>query len=270
MKLKLFLFLFIACFGFIHAEAPFKKGIPERPSPPTLVNDFTNTLSRSEVYQLENKLVAFDDTTSNQIVVLITDDLHGYDPAEFTIAVGNQWGVGQKDFKNGIVVMVSPGERKTFIATGYGLEGAIPDAICKRIVENTMIPKFKENNYYDGIDQATDVLMQLASGEITVSQLEERQARQKIVTVVMGILMVLGIASLVLLIGYSRVRHYARANDLSFWTAFWILNSMNNRRGGGSGGGFFGGGGGGFGGGGGGFGGFGGGSFGGGGAGGSW
>ncbi|MCB0395952.1 MAG: TPM domain-containing protein [Flavobacteriales bacterium] len=264
MKKYVFLSLLIAFF--LSVSAGGKKGIPPRPDPPHLVNDFTGTLTQAQAQSLENSLVAFDDSTSNQIVVLITNDLAGYDPSEYAIAVGHEWGVGQKEFDNGIVVLVSPRERKMFIATGYGLEGAIPDAICKRIIERTMIPKFKAEDYYGGIVDGVEVLKQLAAGEITAAQYGNRKQKswldkRELIFGFLGIFMVILLSSVG---SIWRARHYSRINDIPFWTAFWLLNSSGRHSGGGFGGGS------GFGGGGGGFGGFGGGGFGGGGAGGSW
>ncbi|NCC74082.1 MAG: TPM domain-containing protein, partial [Sphingobacteriia bacterium] len=120
--------------------------IPERPSPPRLVNDFTGTLNASELDRLEQKLVAFNDTTSTQIAVVLVNTLGDYDKAQFADLLGEKWGVGHKGKNNGLVLLVKPKtaeERgEAFIATGYGLEGAVPDAVVKRIVEEEMIPHF--------------------------------------------------------------------------------------------------------------------------------
>ena len=126
--------------------------LPDRPSPPRLVNDFTNLLSAEEALNLERKLVDFNRQTSTQIAIIIVNDLLGYDRAEYTYGIGEKWGVGQKGKDNGIVIMVKPktptSGGQTFIAPGYGLEAVVPDAIAKRIMENEMIPEFKANNYY--------------------------------------------------------------------------------------------------------------------------
>ncbi|MDZ7741537.1 MAG: TPM domain-containing protein [Bacteroidota bacterium] len=264
------LWLFLIIFTGLKAQ-----DIPEKASPPRLVNDFTNTLSRAEISRLERKLVAFNDSTSNQITIVFVSSLQGYDPAQFAYKIGESWKVGKKEFDNGIVVLVKPKTARekgqTFIATGYGLEGAIPDAIGKRIVENEMIPEFKNNNYYQGVDKATNVLMALASGEYSVEQY--RKNTQKIPYA--GIIPFLVIMVIFILINITRRKTYSmggrreRGTD-SLWTAL-LLGSMlgSSGRHHGSGWSNFSGGSGSFGGGGG-FGGFGGGSFGGGGAGGSW
>ena len=145
--------------------------IPARPSPPRLVNDLAGLFSSDEVMALERALVAFDDSTSNQITVVTVNDLEGYAPAEYGTEIGLSWKVGSEKFDNGIVVLVKPktsgSPGQVNISVGYGLEGAIPDSYCKRIIETEMIPRFRENDYFGGTAAACIVLMQLASGEIS-------------------------------------------------------------------------------------------------------
>lgn len=245
------------------------QDIPPRPQPPKLVNDIAGILSPRQEQFLETKLVRFNDTTSNQIAIVTVNTLGGYDRASFAYEIGEQWKVGQKEFDNGIVVLVKPkkSERdrgQAFIAVGYGLEPAIPDAITSRIVNNEMIPYFKSNDYFSGLNQATDVLMQLAAGEISA----DGYAKQADSSGIFSLIPIIIIIIIVILIRSTRRRTYGMGHSsLPFWTALWLGSSIG-RSGTGSWGGFTGGGSG-FGGGGG-FGGFGGGSFGGGGAGGSW
>ena len=156
--------------------------IPPRPDPPKLVNDLAGVLSADEVQNLENKLVQFNDSSSTQITVVIVKSLNGYDKNEFARLIGEQWGVGQKGKNNGAVVLVKPkyqqDKGEVCIQTGYGLEGAIPDALAKRIVENEMIPNFQQGNYYAGIDQATSTMISLAKGEYTADQYQKRKGKQ--------------------------------------------------------------------------------------------
>ena len=144
---------------------------PSRPSPQRLVNDLAGIFTSAQVNDLEHRLVALDDSTSNQLVVLTVADLEGYSPAGFATKIGIDWGIGSNDFNNGIVLLVKPKTEdsggKVSIQVGYGLEGAIPDAYCRRIIENDMIPHFREGDYYGGVSDAVDILSALASGEIT-------------------------------------------------------------------------------------------------------
>ena len=146
-----------------------QRGIPAAPDPPRLVNDFAGVLG-GRADELERVLVAFDDSTSNQITVVTVTSLDGYAVEEFALELGRKWGVG-KTINNGVVVLVKPknddGGGEVTIQVGYGLEGAIPDAYCRRIIDNEMIPAFKEEDYYKGIYNACDQLMKLASGEIS-------------------------------------------------------------------------------------------------------
>jgi uncharacterized protein len=144
------------------------QGVPQRPSPAEgLVIDRVGLLTPGEEASLERRLVAFDDTSSSQIVVVILPTIGGADAATFATELGRRWGVGQAGRDNGIVVLVAPEEREVFIAVGYGLEGAIPDALAGRIVRNEIIPAFRQERYYDGLSRAVDALIAAAAGEYT-------------------------------------------------------------------------------------------------------
>ena len=154
---------------------------PARPSPARFVNNFSSEfpdfLSADEERTLENKLDQFNKETSNQIVIVIVDDLCDYEPNQFSTMIGEKWGIGQGKFDNGVVVMIKPtggsGQRKTYIAVGYGLEGAIPDITSKRIVENEIIPLFKEGNYFTALDGATTILISLAKNEFSYKEYQK-------------------------------------------------------------------------------------------------
>ena len=247
--------------------------IPSKPNPPRLVNDLANILSAAEEQGLEEYLVSFNDTTSTQIAIVTVKDLCGNDAAAFTFDLGEKWGVGNADFDNGIVILVKPkiGNQRgqVFIATGYGLEGVLPDAISKRIIELEMIPYFKQNNYDQAIIQAVTVIMEITGGEYSAENYNG-SAKKKGKGSIVPFFFILFFAFIMFVGVFGRARRYARNNNMGLWAALWLMGSMsgrhnghyNNFRSGGGGFGGFGGGGG--------FGGFGGGSFGGGGAGGSW
>lgn len=149
------------------------QNLPQRPSPPRLVNNlsvaYPDLLSSEETKTLEEKLERFSNETSNQICVIIIDSLWGYSTSDLCERIITTWGVGKKDKNNGIVILIKPtggaGERDAFIGTGYGLEGAIPDLTCKKIVDNELIPNLKDGNAFLALDKASDVLMALARGE---------------------------------------------------------------------------------------------------------
>lgn len=238
--------------------------LPSRPQPERLVNDLAGLFSSDQTAELERMLVEFDDTTSNQIAVVTTLDLEGYDVAEYATRIGLEWGVGTEKSDNGIVIVVKPktdeSSGQVFIAVGYGLEGAIPDAYAKRIINNEMIPSFMVNDYYSGISDACKVLMKLASGEI--SEMEDEEDDIAVVFLVMLIILVITVIVLGVAMENNNGKGPGGRGPIIYTGP--VITRGNNY--GGFGGGSFGGGFGSFGG----FGGFGGGSFGGGGAGGSW
>lgn len=239
----------------------FAQKLPSPMQPPRLVNDFANVLSKAEIANLEVKLRNYLDTTSTQLYVITVNDLMGYDIADFTSRIGENWGVGQKGKNNGAIIMIKPriGNQRghAFIATGYGLEDVIPDALSKRIVEREMIPNFKNEDYYRGINEATTAMINLASGKYSADGYMGTGGGLVILPLIIFITLFL-----VLRGNVSKTNKRSIGHNVPFWVALGMLS------GGGRSGGF-----GGFSSGSGGFGGFsggGGGSFGGGGAGGSW
>ncbi len=258
-KFFLFLLLLIAA----TVSKVIADDFPDKPNPPKLVNDYVNKLSPGHVTALENKLRAYNDSTSTQIAIVIIASTEGYDISDYSFQLAEKWGIGQKDKDNGVLITVAVDDRKTFIATGYGMEEFVTDATAKRIIENYMLPSFKKNDFYNGLNQATTIIMGLAAGQFTAEDIAKEN------TPGLGVLVFpLLFFGILFLINYARFRNYKSnsiTGDMSFWM-FLMLMSQNRSRGRGHRGGGFGN----FSSGGGSFGGFGGGSFGGGGAGGSW
>ncbi len=253
--------------------------IPERPYPPRLVNDFAGIFNDWQKAALEQRLVAFDDTTSNQIAVVTLEELDG-DPAMVAYEIGESWGVGGEKNNNGVVILIKPktafSSGQVFIAVGYGLEGAIPDAMTKRIFENEMVPHLRNgNDYYSAVNAALDVLMPLACGEYSESREFDGEDIVAMVSAVFFLLAVLMIILVMFACYKSTNIGSGHKHKLDLWDIIVLSNMFGSssdsgssgRNSGGWGGGHSSGSSGGFGGG---FGGFGGGHFGGGGAGGSW
>jgi uncharacterized protein len=233
---------------------------PARPNPPQAVNDLAGVISPADEQALEQKLRAYTDTTSTGFVIVLLQSYNGYDPAEYTFELGNQWGVGQKGKDNGLLITVAVQDRKYFIATGYGLEGSIPDAITRRVGDQYFKPNFRENNYYAGLDQATTYLATLPASEFKAAP-RKRGGESGGGFGLLPILIIFVILFFIFRRGGGNRRRGYRGGGM-FFPPFITFGSGGSSWGGGGGG--FGGGGGG------GFGGFGGGSFGGGGSGGSW
>ncbi|UJP65927.1 TPM domain-containing protein [Mongoliitalea daihaiensis] len=138
---------------------------PAPPNPPKLVNDFSESLNANEVHALEQKLRAYNDSTSSQVSIVLIQSVGPYDISDYAFQLGDQWGIGRKDKDNGILILAAMQDRKVFIATGYGMEGVVPDILAKRIVEQLIVPNFRMEQYYVGLDKATDMIFKLASGE---------------------------------------------------------------------------------------------------------
>lgn len=250
---------------FLSATFSLAQNIP--PKSNSLVNDYAGILSAEEKASLEQKLVAFNDSTSTQIAVVIIKNLEGYPVSDYAYELARSWGIGQKGKNNGLLLLASMEDHKINISTGYGAEGAVPDAIAKRIITQHIRPAFKEGRFYDGLNAGTDQLMLYMRGEYKSEKQEAEPKFPFFLIFIIGF-----IIFLVLFSKISRARRYSAANGVPFWIAWTLMNSMSGRgrwNDFSSGSGSFGGWGGGSSGGGG-FGGFGGGGFGGGGASGDW
>ncbi len=243
------------------------QNVIDPPNPPRLVNDLAGVLSKEQVAILEEKLVALDDSTSNQIAIVILKSLEGYEVQEYANKLFRKWGIGNKKTNNGVLILASIDDRKIWIEVGYGLEGAIPDVTASSIYRNEIVPEFKEQNYFRGLDNAINALSKAAVGEYKTKRNKPSGGKSGGSAITFFIILFV----VIVILGAGRGggggrgggmmsrRGAANVAEALIWSS---LLGGNNRGGG------FGGGGGGFGGGG--FGGFGGGSSGGGGAGGSW
>ncbi|MBC7829253.1 MAG: TPM domain-containing protein [Chitinophagaceae bacterium] len=141
------------------------QNIPSRPNPPKLVNDQADVLSPDEESRLERKLVAYDDSTSNQVVILTIQTLEGYPIEEYALKIFRDWGIGNKTTNNGVLILAVIEDRQVRIEVGYGLEGAIPDITANQIIRNDIAPGFRSNNYYEGFDKASESVIKAAAGE---------------------------------------------------------------------------------------------------------
>lgn len=140
-----------------------------------LVNDYSGVLSSEQCSSLEQRLVAFDDSTSNQILVIITPTLHDCEIMDLGTRIGQTWGVGQKDQKNGVVILIkSKADANDYgdvaILPGYGLEGALPDALCNRIINDRMVKPLSQGNYYEAVLSALDVIEPACKGEYSLKR----------------------------------------------------------------------------------------------------
>lgn len=253
-KFYLILLLFAVSLG-VSAQ-----DIPEPMRPYRLVNDFAGIFSSAEQQALEQKLLAYNDSTSTQIYVVTVKDLSGYAASDYAFRLGEKWGIGQRSKNNGAVILVKPktgsSRGQAFIATGYGLEGSITDAFAGRIVRNEMVPYFQQNDYFGGVNAAIEAMIARLSGEYTI---DNKGNKDGIPIIAIVIILVVIFVFLRIFMGGGD-QHIGGGGNRSSSGPIFSPPIFGGSRSGGFGGGF----------GGGGFGGGGGGSFGGGGAGGSW
>jgi uncharacterized protein len=166
------LLLFFAFIFPLFTFSQYEDQVADKPSPERLVNvigtsaETQNFLSESEKNSLEQKLIAFSRKSSNQILIVLVDDLNGLEAAQYATALGNKWGVGIKGKDNGVVVLVAPPLHKMFIAPSERLQGAIPDLAINKLIEQYLKPGFRKKENYKALDETTTQLMKLAAGEI--------------------------------------------------------------------------------------------------------
>lgn len=259
---KLFLILFLFTTQLVKAQV-----LEKQPEPKMAVNDFGGFLEPFQREALERKIRAYNDSTSSAIIIITVNDLGDYDVADVALKYMREWKPGTAGRDNGIIVLVSKNPRKARIETGYGMEGVIPDITAQQIIDQRMIPYFKENDFYRGFDNAVDAIIAAASGEYKAVPSKKSKGIPLRTIIIFGILIFFILSR----IGggggggsYMSRRGYRRGLG-GLGGLPWIIGGGlgSGSSGGGFGGGFGGGGGGGFGG-------FGGGSGGGGGASGSW
>ena len=255
--MRLFKF-FIGCFLILCSFHSVKaQNVLPKPSTPVLVTDQAGVLSPEQLQALENKLAAIDDSSSNQIAVVILSTLEGNPIEEYATKLFRSWGIGNKKTNNGILLLVAIQDKKIRIEVGYGLEGAIPDITANSIIDNDIKPAFREGAYYEGIDKATDDIAKAAVGEYKVARAKKSSRKNN------GALMAIIVFVIILVLrGGGGGSNIGRSgfSDVATGMLLGSLLGGGGRSGGGWGGGDSGGG----------FGGFGGGSSGGGGASGGW
>ncbi|MEN8193988.1 MAG: TPM domain-containing protein [Bacteroidota bacterium] len=147
---------------------------PQIPQLNKYANDQTNTLKDSQLKQLSSELKKFDDKTSNQVVFLMVRTLEDYPIEMYTQEVAEQNKIGTKGNDNGVLFCVVKDDRKMRIEVGYGLEGALPDALASSIIRNEIAPYFKRDDYYSGVVAGLSAIVSATMGEYTRTDRRER------------------------------------------------------------------------------------------------
>lgn len=163
IKLIPLLLLFLMAAG--QAFAANNDGLVPIPPLKALVTDLTGTLTPAQISELDTMLKKFESASGSQIGVLIVPTTKPEEIEQYSIRVVDQWKLGRKGVDDGILLLIAKDDRKVRIEVGYGLEGAIPDAIAKRIIEEQIIPHFKNDDYYGGINVGVDTMIRIIGGE---------------------------------------------------------------------------------------------------------
>jgi uncharacterized protein len=164
MKYSLVVFLILFSSAFSQPEIPNLK---------MWATDLTNTLSQSELNELNTRLKTYQDTTSNQIVVLMIPSLEGYPIEMLSEETATKNKIGTKKNDNGILLLISKDDRELRLEVGYGLEGVVPDAIASSIIRNVIRPRFREDNYYLGISDGITAIIQTIGGEYKIEDADD-------------------------------------------------------------------------------------------------
>jgi len=218
-KITSILFLFIAI-------QSFAIEIPERPSPPKLVNDLADILTANEEEILETKLRRYLDSTSTQIVVLTVKSLNNERAIDYATEVGHVWGVGTKEQDNGVVILIAPDDKKFAIATGYGSQARLTDGRTKRLENNYFKPYFKKGQYFVGLDLATTEMIQMLKGEFKADKHGKGLSTLAVFVVFIIIVVILfGIMALSA-VANARRNHLAGTGSGTDWLSALLLANL--------------------------------------------
>ncbi len=137
--------------------------VPDKPQ--AYVNDYAGLLSGSARAQLEQTLAAFEKETSNQLVVAVFESLEGGSLEDFSIRLAEKWKIGTKEHSNGVILVIFKEDRKVRIEVGYGLEGALPDAVAALIIQEAIVPNFRAGDFDKGVIDAVGAIIRATKGE---------------------------------------------------------------------------------------------------------
>jgi uncharacterized protein len=158
-------FLFLGFFYNLLIFNILAQDIYPKPSPAKFVNDFSQTLNKSEIDSLEAKLKAYSDSTSTQIVVVFISGLGGHNLEAYANTLARTWGIGQKGQDNGILILIVKNDRKIRLELGYGIEDKITDLDANYLIDKYLRPNFRIEQYAKGLDLATEEIFKYLAGQ---------------------------------------------------------------------------------------------------------
>jgi len=222
--MKLFRIFSLVCLSFFTFNlSAFALDVPERAD--RYVNDYADLITPQTESQLDEALRNYEASTSNQIVVATFPSLEGESLEDYSIRLAETWKVGQEGRDNGVILLVFRDDQKLRIEVGYGLEGAIPDALAGQIISQVIVPYFKKGNYETGIVAGTAAILKAAEGEFKGSGLsgrgrggyemspEEAQGLLIFVSIMVGVLFFIDVFRF----GGYRKGHKVYKDRYSFW-----------------------------------------------------
>ncbi len=208
------------------------------PRPQFYFNDYASLVAPATATRLNHLLASFERTNSSQVIVAIFPKLQSSSSIEdYTVRVAQAWQVGQRDKKNGAILFVFVADRKTYLQVGYGLEGALPDILCKRIIENEVLPAFRNNDYETGITRGVQAILAAIRGEYTGTGRTTAESSPTSRFVSTGAIILALFLLFYLLLGYTIIRstiyrrsgRYRLRNSSSAWnTASDILHTLGS------------------------------------------
>lgn len=213
------------------------------------VTDETGTLSPGEIQSLNQKLVDFEKSTSNQLVVYMISTLDGEPIENVSMSIAEKNLIGQKGKDNGVLLLIAKDDKKLRIEVGYGLEGALPDATASSIIRNDITPEFRNGDFYKGIDNGVDAIILATKGEYVADTSEKEFNIPSFIVVVLifGFIIVMFITGIIKTIKGAGSSYTSGGSGSGYSGGFWGSGGSSSS---GSSFGSFGGGGGSFGGGG--------------------
>jgi len=180
--------LFRYLLGFALLAFTLLSAQPAFPELTSRVVDEATLFSAAQKAELESTLENHENNTSNQVVVVTLKSLDGYDIRDYGLELGRAWGIGQKDKNNGVLLIIAPNERKVSIEVGYGLEGALPDATAKSIIDQEILPYFKEGDYFGGAKFGVDAIISAIKGEYVSYEVESSSKSFKFTDLIMPLI----------------------------------------------------------------------------------
>jgi uncharacterized protein len=129
------------------------------------VTDLTGTLNSQQQAELESRIAAYEKRRGSQIAVLMLPTTKPEEIEQYSIRVAEAWKIGRKGVDDGLILVVAKADRRLRIEVGYGLEGAIPDSVAKRVIDERITPRFRDGDFYGGVRDGVDQLIRLAEGE---------------------------------------------------------------------------------------------------------